>query len=318
MLTKNHKAKKAWLLLGLFAIGASVIVPASAQAQSARDMANRLSRIENEIETLNRAVYRGETPPTSTFSADPAASAAAEVRIQQLEGELRDIRGTLEEQNYQLRQMNEKLERSLSDMELRLGDLEAGRGSAPQQAAPYTSNNSSNGGSGMKTLQPSQGGSETSGNSNDFTWSSSGQGNSADAGQLAGGTGDAAASAYENAFSLLKNSNYEAAGQGFEKFIAQYPDHALVGNAQYWLGETYYVRGQYESAARIFAEGYQQFPNGAKAADNLLKLSMSLGAMGSTADACVALAQLKKEFSSGVGPVLRRADQEASRLNCQI
>ena len=80
--------------------------------------------------------------------------------------------------------------------------------------------------------------------------------------------------------------------------------------------ESFYVRRQYERAARIFAEGYQSYPKSSKAPDNLLKLGLSLGGMGNTHDACVALAQLKKEYASERTPVMRRADQEFSRLGC--
>ncbi|MGB0720528.1 MAG: tol-pal system protein YbgF, partial [Bdellovibrionales bacterium] len=117
-------------------------------------------------------------------------------------------------------------------------------------------------------------------------------------------------------FALVKSNQFDQAENGFKAFLAAYPDHVLAGNAKYWLGETYYVRGSFEQAARMFAEGYQQFPQGAKAADNLLKLGLSLSAMGKAEDACIALAQIQKEGFKGVGPVLRRAEQESAKLGC--
>ncbi len=131
-----------------------------------------------------------------------------------------------------------------------------------------------------------------------------------------GGGGNDAAAAYENAFSLLKNGNYDAAEREFETFLQNNKGHPLAGNAKYWLGETFYVRGDFDRAARIFAEGYQQYPDGAKTADNLLKLGLSLSSIGNNKDACIALNQLKKDFSTGSGPVLRRAEQEMQRLGC--
>jgi len=76
------------------------------------------------------------------------------------------------------------------------------------------------------------------------------------------------------------------------------------------------VRGDFQRAARIFAEGYQQYPDSAKTPDNLLKLGLSLSSIGNDKDACIAFNQLKKDFSSGSGPVLRRAEQEIERLGC--
>ena len=73
-----------------------------------------------------------------------------------------------------------------------------------------------------------------------------------------------------------------------EAFIQQFPNDQLAGNAQYWLGETYYVRKRYNDAATAFAFGYQKYPKSGKGADDLLKLGMSLGSLGQKQDACSA------------------------------
>ena len=56
--------------------------------------------------------------------------------------------------------------------------------------------------------------------------------------------------------------------------------HKLAGNAQYWLGETHYVRRDYKAAATAFLNGYTTFENSPKAPDSLLKLGMTLVVMG--------------------------------------
>jgi len=294
-----------------------IAVPQPGLAQSEWDMQNRVKRLENEIDTLSRAVYRGEAPPPGSVSGGSVGGADAEIRMQQIEGEMRDLRGALEQQSHETRQLKDQLERMGSDMELRLKDLEGGSSANaggtsgtryttmnanPQVAAPSQPNVSSVGSSGGQTYQ----------------WSSG----EANAGQLGSynannaSAGDLAAATYENAFSMVKNRQYDRAQGEFETFLRDHPNHALAGNAKYWLGETHYVRGNFETSARIFAEGYQQHPKGSKAADNLLKLGLSLDALGKRDDACIALQQLKKENPAGAAPVLRRADQEMSRLSC--
>lgn len=284
-------------------------------------MQNRIKRLENEIDTLSRAVYRGEKPPPGGFSDGGVSSGGAdvEIRLQQIETEMRDLRGQLEQQSFEIRQMKDQLERFTSDVELRMNDLE-GQGGGQRSGGVANS-------SGVRYTAPS------SVNTGDLTDSSAGQGagptyqwsssnNAAGAGQLGSYTasgnsgGDMAAAIYENAFAMVKNRQYKAAQTEFESFLRDYPDHALASNARYWLGETHYVRGEFESAARVFAEGYQKDPKGSKAGDNLLKLGLSLDALGKREDACVALRQLKKENPAGAAPVLRRADQEMSRLGC--
>ena len=75
---------------------------------------------------------------------------------------------------------------------------------------------------------------------------------------------------------MLRQANWEQAQLAFQAFLDEYPSDPLSGNAKYWLGETYYARGDYREAAVTFAEGFQTYPNSQKAPDNLLMLGMSL------------------------------------------
>ena len=81
---------------------------------------------------------------------------------------------------------------------------------------------------------------------------------------------------YETAYGYLLQRDYGAAQAAFDDFLAKYPNDSLSGNAQYWLGETHFVRGQYKAAAGAFLKGYQTYAQSAKAPDSLLKLAMSL------------------------------------------
>jgi TolA-binding protein len=90
-----------------------------------------------------------------------------------------------------------------------------------------------------------------------------------------------------------------------------------VGNAYYWLGETHYIRQDYVSAADNFREGFEALPNGPKAADNLLKLAMSLSAMKKTNDACVVLDQLLVKFKETSTTVAQKAQSERTRIGCK-
>ncbi len=47
--------------------------------------------------------------------------------------------------------------------------------------------------------------------------------------------------AYDKAYNLLKEGKYEEAEQSFLAFLEKYPNSTLIGNANYWLGESYYA-----------------------------------------------------------------------------
>lgn len=128
--------------------------------------------------------------------------------------------------------------------------------------------------------------------------------------------GGSPADAYQAAYRLLQRGDYSAAEAALQQFLATHGDDALASNAHYWLGETYYVRGRYEDAASAFARGYQRFPDGAKAVDNLLKLGISLARLDRRDDACVALTRIPAEFPNGPIAIQRRAESEAEELGC--
>ncbi|HEX6102109.1 MAG TPA: tol-pal system protein YbgF [Alphaproteobacteria bacterium] len=121
---------------------------------------------------------------------------------------------------------------------------------------------------------------------------------------------------YQYAWGLLRGQDYTGAEAALRSFIAQHPQHTLAGNAQYWLGETYYVRKDYRQAAVAFAEGYQTYPNSAKAPDNLLKLGLALAQIGEQSDACEAFAQLGRQFPTAPQSLKDRAQRERQRLAC--
>jgi len=343
------------LLIGM--IACMPVYSHDGHAQSSQDTASRIRRLENEIDTLSRAVFKGQMPENLSAGAGGAgAQANVELRLSQMEGEVRALTGKLEQYDFQIRQMQERLDRSLGDLEMRVSDQEARLNAAASSAAQ----NQSQAGtlsmppqpsSQQPAQQPAQGGmtaggiAAADGASSPFAGSApepdiyydddirTGVAAPAGATQQAtppipdGPTPGAAASnlpqssateSYDRAFSYLREKDYANAESAFQTFLKGYPDHALAENAQYWLGETYYVRGDYEQAARVFAEAYQKYPQGAKAGDNLLKLALSLSGQNKTADACVAFAQLKKQFGSTPSPILSRADREIAKLSCSL
>ncbi|HEY3910033.1 MAG TPA: tol-pal system protein YbgF [Stellaceae bacterium] len=125
-----------------------------------------------------------------------------------------------------------------------------------------------------------------------------------------------ASAQYNAAFGLLRRADYPAAEDALRSFIEQHPRDPLAGNAQYWLGESFYARGKYAEAAAAFADGYKRYPRGPKAADGLLQLGMSLARADQKHNACIALMQLDHDFPHAGSAVKSRATQEKKRLGC--
>ena len=121
---------------------------------------------------------------------------------------------------------------------------------------------------------------------------------------------------YDFAFNILRTADYSNAEKVLRLFLESNPDHELAGNAQYWIGETFYVRGDFESAAVEFLTGYETYPNSAKGPDNLLKLALSMASLEKKDEACTSLTRLASIYPSANDIVRRRAQTERSRLKC--
>jgi tol-pal system protein YbgF len=122
--------------------------------------------------------------------------------------------------------------------------------------------------------------------------------------------------AYETAYGYLLQQNYGAAENAFDEFLKRYPNDPLAGNAQYWLGEAHFVRGQYKAAANAFLKGYQTYAKSAKAPESLLKLAMSLDRLGQKDAACSSYTELNGRFPNAPAHVKTRAQGERQRLGC--
>ena len=309
------------------ALAIAFSTPVEAQTNEVSRLNNRIAQLETQIQTLSRAVFRGDVD-ASAFAAPPAGAggssavvAQMDVKISQLETQLRQLTGQMEEQRYEISNLTRQIE-------------EMSRNGLGAQAQPMANGNSgtftnpnANLDSGATADSPGAPTALTGGNDGVFSTPSALQNpNAAANGQGTLNTGASTAVSaelagnpdqlYEKAFVDIRDGNYDAAASGFQTFLTNYPDHTLTSNAQYWLAETYYVRANYTEAAKLFAKGYQEFPESSKTADNLLKLGLSLSKLGKNDDACLSFQQLKTQFPDESGPVMRRADQELKNLNC--
>ncbi len=122
---------------------------------------------------------------------------------------------------------------------------------------------------------------------------------------------------YDFAFEFLKRQDYPKAEATLRDFLKRHPKNPLAGNAQYWLGETYYVRGDFQQAAVEFMAGYQNYPKTNKGPDNLLKLGMSMAKLNQTQGACTALSRIAKDYPDAPDTVLGSAKTERARLKCK-
>jgi tol-pal system protein YbgF len=134
-------------------------------------------------------------------------------------------------------------------------------------------------------------------------------------GNQMGGTGGSPEQVYEGAYDQYTNRQFGEAEAGFRLFLSRHRDHELAGNAQYWLGETYYVQGKYKDAARSFLAGFQTYPKSPRAPNALVKLGMSLNKLGQKEQACGAFAEVPKKYPAAAD-ARNQALREMKRAGC--
>jgi tol-pal system protein YbgF len=120
---------------------------------------------------------------------------------------------------------------------------------------------------------------------------------------------------YELSYESLLRRRYGEAEAGFRSFVQKHPEHDLAGNAEYWLGETYYLQSNYKAAAQAFLTGYQTYPKNRKAADSLLKLGLSLNHLGQKDQACAAFATIEAKYPKAA-EARKRAQNESEKVGC--
>jgi tol-pal system protein YbgF len=109
---------------------------------------------------------------------------------------------------------------------------------------------------------------------------------------------------YQAAFNLLKDGQYDRAVVAFQKFLTTYPDSSLADNAQYWLGEAFYVNKSFPEAQASFQRVVDKYPQSRKIPDALLKIGYCRYEMKQFDSAREVLTQV----------VTRYADSPAGRL----
>jgi tol-pal system protein YbgF len=115
--------------------------------------------------------------------------------------------------------------------------------------------------------------------------------------------------AYARAFEALKATDYANAITRYRDFLRAYPRSQLAGNAQYWLGEAYYVTHDYDNAATTFRSVGEQYPQSSKVPDALLKVGLTQIEQKKLPEARATLKQVVQRF-----PGTDAAKLAASRL----
>ncbi|MEE9348311.1 MAG: hypothetical protein V3U82_08945 [Robiginitomaculum sp.] len=114
----------------------------------------------------------------------------------------------------------------------------------------------------------------------------------------------------------LLSGDFSGAQLAFKQYIDLNPNAPDVGNAYFWLGETYYVKSGFAEAAEAYIASMRAAPEGEKAPSAMIGLAGALRGMGNQDGACQTLASFPMQFPSASADMKFKADRERQRAGC--
>lgn len=186
----------------------------------------------------------GQPVDTANFQRQQFADLV--VLSEQLAQEVRELRGIVEQQSYELRKIQQQRIDDYRNLDKRIADLGDSTVIVDQPRAVASSVDSvvdnSSSAAPASTLSEKE--------------------------------------VYRQAYTLVKNRDFDNAVVAFKTFLVQFPDGTYAGNAYYWLGELYDLRSDHTNAQKSMLSLISQFPKHRKVPDAHYKLAKVFHKMG--------------------------------------
>ena len=121
--------------------------------------------------------------------------------------------------------------------------------------------------------------------------------------------------AYREAFEMLKAGQSDESIASFNNFLQTYPSSQYADNAQYWLGEAYWVMSQFEPAIDQYQKLVNGYPDSKKRPHAMLKIAYCYHKLGLADEAVGILTDLKTQFPGSAAS--RLADERMQRIRAE-
>jgi tol-pal system protein YbgF len=225
--------------------------------------------------------------PVSAQEPDTSMMANMVLQVQELQDEVRTLRGMLEEQSRELENLKRRQRDQYLDLDQRLSEVRNAQPvSSGGPALAATAGVSTAGAQDVPEVRhPMESQSEVVGIGEPLTQS-----------QAIEASPEDEKASYDQAFQALKELRYADAAEEFQSFLDSYPNSEYSDNAQYWLGESYYVTRNYDIALTAFQDLLARFPESPKSPDALLKIGYTHYELEQWDSARAALTQVQEQY----------------------
>ena len=289
----------------------------------AEEIETILNQLQEDIKTLEKAVYSQDVKTTS--SNVELSNQSSDIltkhllKLSELEEQFQILTNNFEEINFKLDKLSNRITKVQTDNQMRFRDLE-------KSGLDKSSNTAL---SELKKL-PGSGEAQDLGGVSDSDVAAAEQIQKTQSIESVGTIVTENTPRIENilpdttpeeqykfAISFIKVGDYETAEFALREFVDINSGHKLAGNAQYWYAETFRVRQLYQDAATAYLDGYQKYPKSTKAPVNLLKLGVMLVQIGEKEQGCSMIIGIKDQYPEANQSVIQKAEYEKRKFNCE-
>ncbi len=282
--------------------------------ESELTISQQLERLQREVSDLSKEVFSNSSSQSTGTNNDFVKNLSAiDLRIYDIENDIKNLTSNLEELYFQLDDILNKLENLEVVIDnfqsLPSNSVEVNTDVVSQDSSEIKSNNlnETQTENSLGTLSISKNTNETS--EEVVPVNQEAVSNEKEKEEVLSPEDQ-----FQIAFDNIRNKKWQDAKISFEQFISDNPDNQLSGSAHYWLGELYILEKNYREAALIFAEGFQKFPDSIKAAEMLFKLSQSLYEVNKTIESCKTMEKLIIDFPKN--KIIPQTKKQIVEYNC--
>ena len=250
---------KGWIvfLIGLLFFGC-------ASTKDVQTLDREVDRLQSQIDLLQKETNSSKDQISELKAENQKLKADLSLQVENLQSENRALSTSIEEYKELLKKPSKEMDRIKEEMEGRLKILEERRKNQEEKIRELEDRlKGSDGKSAGSTSIPAE------------------KEIAAELKGVSAGMGDL----YKDAYETFYKGDLEGARRKFEAFLKQYPNTELSGNAQFWIGETYYLKKDYERAILEYEKAIVKYPEGGKIPAALFKQGLAFLELGDKTNA---------------------------------
>ena len=256
---------KGWIV---FSIG--LVLFGCASTKDVQILDKELDKLNSQINTLQKENDSTKNEISNLKTENQKLKTDLSLRLENLQSEMRILSTGIEEYKELLKRPSKEIDRIKEEMESRLRILEERRKTQEEKIKEIEDRlRGVNGKTAGSTSKPME--SERLASTKEIPTELKG---------VSTGMGDL----YKDAYETFHKGDLEGARRKFEAFLKQYPNTELSDNAQFWIGETYFLKKDFERAILEYEKTMVKYPEGDKIPAALFKQALAFLELGDKAN----------------------------------